>query len=283
MKLFYAEEHFSCGNYISDEVASFKHFSVKTGDVIPKVNSAYNYLFFVRKGKVKVACNEYQKEFCEGELFFVPKSAETTGLALAETDIVVHLFDNLVNLCERYHLERLEKYTRGIEYVFKAEKINEPISSFLDNMLFYLEKRMLCKHMLEVKQTELFMLFRGFYTKEACASLFYPIICSNIDFKALVLSNYKKAKTVQDLADACCLSLTTFNRKFKMFFSDSPYHWMLEQRSKHIRAKLRNVKIPICEIVEEFGFSSAGHFTAYCKSHFNMTPTQLRKKILKEN
>ncbi|MDD4516645.1 helix-turn-helix transcriptional regulator [Massilibacteroides sp.] len=282
MKLLYLEEHYSCRNYMSDGITSFKHFYIKKGELISDIDSSLNYLFFIRKGEIKILSNEYQKVFKSGEVFFIPKSAETAGLILADADIVVHIFDRLINLCEQFALEKLEKSARNITYTFESQKILSPIYSFLESLVFYIEQKMLCKHMLEIKQTELFMLFRGFYTKEVCASLFYPIICGNMDFRTLVLNNYKTSKTVQELADACCLSLTTFNRRFKLFFGDSPYNWMLIQKSKHIQAKLRNPQIPICDIVEEYGFSSSGHFTSYCKTHFNMTPTQLRKKIIED-
>lgn len=239
-------------------------------------------MFFVRRGEIEVLCNEHLKVFKAGELFLVPKSSECAGRILADSNLVVHIFDNLLNLCERFALEDLEPFANKITYGFCSLDICRPISDYLDLLVFYLEQGLLCEHILAIKQTELFMLFRAFYKKEECASLFYPIICNNMDFKNMVLENYQNSKTVQDLADACCLSLTTFNRKFKKFFGDSPYNWMLKQKSKHIQMKLRNGNIPICDIIEEYGFSSAGHFTSYCRAHFNMTPTQLRRKLLAE-
>lgn len=282
MKLLYFNEHRFCENYTAEDSLSFRCLDLKKGEIIPSIEKTSNYLFFVRKGEIEVLCNEYRKVIKSGELILIPKSSESAVRVLNNANIVIHVFDSLLNLCDRYAIEKLEIYASKVKYDFVPSKIAEPLYSFLDLLTFYLDEKMLCRHMQEIKQTEMFMLFRAFYTKEECATIFYPLLSSNMDFKNMVLDNYQKAKRVQDLANLCCLSLTTFNRKFRLFFKDSPYNWMLKQKAKHIQMKLRNSNIPICDIIEEYGFSSSGHFTSYCKTHFNMTPTQLRKKLSAE-
>lgn len=283
MKLHYFTEHYSCENYITNDTSVFKHLVLNKGEIVPFIKKTYNYLLFVRKGEIDILCNEYHRTLKTDEVILIPKTAESVVRTLSNnTDIMIHSFERIWNLCDRFKMERLEVYASEIEYNFEPNKITPTVKSFLDLLASYLDSKILCKHIQEIKQTEMFMLFRSFYTKKECAALFYPLLYSNSDFKFLVMDNYQKVKTVQELADICCLSLTTFNRKFKFFFKDSPYNWMLKQKAKHIQLKLRNSNIPICDIIEEYGFSSSGHFTSYCRTHFNMTPTQLRKKLSSE-
>lgn len=279
MRLHYFNEHKSCENYITNNLSGFKHLVIKKGESISFIEKTYNYLFFVTKGEVEILCNEFSRIIKSGEVILIPKSADSAIRILRNTEIVIHSFTQLLNLCDRFALENLETYTNKISYNFEAIKIATPLYSFLESLSFYLDNKLFCKHIQEIKQTEMFMLFRAFYSKEECAALFYPLLSINIDFKNMILENFQNVRTVQELADICCLSLTTFNRRFKELFKDSPYNWILKQKAKHIQMKLRQPNIPICDIIEEYGFSSPGHFTSYCKTHFNMTPTELRKKL----
>lgn len=283
MDLLYIDEDNSCENYSSNQVSGFKHLLLKKGEVIPSVEKSHNYLFFVRKGEIEILCDEYCRKLKADEFILVPKASESAVRSLSSADVVVHSFDSLFSVCDQFVIEKLEMYTSKVTYAFEPTRVLEPMDRFLDLLTFYIEDKILCKHIQELKQTEMFMLIRTFYSKEECAALFYPILSSNMDFKNMVLDNYQKVRTVQELANICCLSLTTFNRKFRLYFKDSPYNWMLKQKAKHIHVRLRNPNIPICDIIEEFGFSSSGHFTTYCKTYFNMPPTQLRKKLTAES
>lgn len=262
MQLYYFNEHNSCENYITNNISGFKHLTIKKGESISSIEKTYNYLFFVTKGKVEIVCNEYSRIVKSGEIILIPKSAESTIHILQNADIIIHSFTRLLNLCDRFALENLEKYASKIAYNFEAVKMATPFYAFLDSVAFYLENKMFCMHIQEIKQTEMLMIFRAFYSKEECTKLFYPLLSPNIDFKNMVLENFQKVKTVHELADICCLSLTTFNRKFKELFKDSPYNWILKQKAKHIQMKLKQLNIPICDIIEEYGFSSPGHFTS---------------------
>jgi AraC-like DNA-binding protein len=104
-----------------------------------------------------------------------------------------------------------------------------------------------------------------------------------MDFKAFVLQHYQEVKTVEELAGMCKMSVRSFNRKFNEYFDDSPYSWMLKQKSRHIRSRLADSKTTFGHIIKEYGFSSPAHFTTYCKKQFGQAPSKLRKQLLSEN
>jgi AraC-like DNA-binding protein len=148
-------------------------------------------------------------------------------------------------------------------------------------MCVYIGLGAACKHLQEIKHQELFFIFRFLYTKEAIARLFSPIISKNIDFKSLVLLNYKNAPSVQALAKLCNYSMPSFYRFFKLNFNENPLSWLHNKRMQHIVSKLSNSNIPLVEISDEFGFSSAGHFTTFCRKNLGKTPREFRKEIKK--
>jgi len=122
----------------------------------------------------------------------------------------------------------------------------------------------------------------GLLTKEEMASFLSPILNRHLDFKSFILRHYQEVKTVDELAEMCHISIRSFNRKFNESFGDSPYSWMLKQKSRYVRNRLADGKIPFADIIKEFGFSSPAHFTTYCKKYFGCSPTQLRRKLVAE-
>ena len=110
-------------------------------------------------------------------------------------------------------------------------------------------------------------------------NFFSPILNKTVNFKDFVIANYQKVKTVEDLSVLFGCSLRSFNRKFKEHFDDSPYNWILKQRAKHIKAQLLTPDIEFSEIIKEFKFSSASHFSTYCKKQFGITPREIRKSV----
>ncbi len=55
---------------------------------------------------------------------------------------------------------------------------------------------------------------------------------------------------------------------------------MQQQKLNKITAKLNNKEIPFTEIIDEFEFSSAAHFTMFCKKYLNTMPSQFRKEAI---
>ena len=284
--LHYLDEHIICSNYISGKAVGFKRHVLKKDETIqiPSDNN-WNCIFFFLEGKVEYAIDDprAKEQANENEMIFVPKLTYFICTALEETTIISHEFEKLINLCDKFALQSLFPYC-NLEGKERTEclPIHKPLKDFLDLLFYYLKIGMLCKHMHEVKQKELFLLLRAFYTKEENAAFFYPIISKNMDFKSQVYNHYLKVKTVQELASLCNLSLATFNRLFSENFRDAPYAWMQKQKAKLIANRLSNKEIALSEIIDEFDFSSAAHLTLFCKKYLEMTPSQYRKMAQSE-
>ena len=59
----------------------------------------------------------------------------------------------------------------------------------------------------------------------------------------------------------------------------SPYKWLMMKRAENINYKLSQTYIPFSDIIDEFNFSSAAHFSNFCKRFLGDTPSNLRKKL----
>jgi len=279
MDLLYVEEHQACKNYVSDFHIGFNYKEIEKDSTLYIEDKYYNYLLFLIEGEIVVSYNELTNQTCSGgEMIFISQDTDFTGKAVTNAKYIILSFDNQFTLCDQMALESLSPYDKQ-EGSFNKLPIRGPMMEVLRSIHFYLIHKIRCKHLQEAKQKEVFLVLRAFYTKQELAEFLSPIINKNMDFKAFILKNYQNVKTVEELAKLCNSSVRSLTRKFRTYFSDSPYSWMLKQRSRHIRNRLADVNIPIGQIIKEFGFSSPAHFTSYCKKYYGMGPSRFRKEM----
>jgi len=156
--------------------------------------------------------------------------------------------------------------------------IRKPLLHVLRQLLIYLDAGLLCRHMHILKQQEIILVLRGFYTKPELASFFSGTSGVGRKFEDFVLENYRKVKSVKEFASLCCVSERSFNRKFQDCFNQSPYQWMQERKAEIVREKVCDPDVAFREIAMEFGFSSPAHLTCYCKRLFGLTPERKQKR-----
>ncbi|MDR1919443.1 MAG: helix-turn-helix domain-containing protein [Tannerellaceae bacterium] len=282
MQLLYVQEHLSCKNYVSDFHIGFSYQEVKEGERLRSTDKYFNYFIFLLEGEVMVSCNEFRNHLCQGgEMVFIAQDSDSVAEAITDVKYILLSFDNQFTLCDQLALESLYNNDKKPP-IFNKIDIRPPLQSVLDSILFYLKHKIQCKHLHAIKQKEVFLIFRAFYTKEEMSRFLAPMLNRDMDFKAFVLQHYQEVKTVEELANMCKISVRSFNRKFNEFFGDSPYSWMLKQKSRHIKTRLADGKTTFGMIIKEYGFSSPAHFTTYCKKQFGQSPSKLRKQLLSE-
>lgn len=109
--------------------------------------------------------------------------------------------------------------------------------------------------------------------------MFFNILDSDLSFKVLVNNNRVKAKTLNELAALCGYDISTFNVLFRKHFKGvTPYEWMQEQRSQEILQCISTTSLTIGDIADQYGFSNAGHLSAFCRKYLGDTPSRLRAK-----
>lgn len=280
MNLFYVEEHVSCSHYLTDVKSGFLVKDIHEVLDIDIERLSSNFVVFVMNGSISIACNENLLQNMKvGEMILLPKSSHVYGKAEAGSKFVIFMFDRISHLCSKYALQNLSSYIDKGPNMFKAFTIVPEIKMFLNLLSNCLSSGLNCTFYHELKSSEIMLLFRGYYSKEELAAFFYPLIGGSIDFKTSVLTNYRDAKTVDELASLLGYGLSNFKKKFKEEFEESAYQWMLKQKSKHIKYKLSFPDVEFSSIIDEFGFSSAAHFNRFCKSQYGMTPSDLRNEL----
>ncbi|MDH6306897.1 AraC-like DNA-binding protein [Parabacteroides sp. PF5-5] len=160
-------------------------------------------------------------------------------------------------------------------------RIKEPMQDYIRCLLTYLDSKINCPKVFELKIKELLLLMKLCYFKQELTALFAPILSSNTSFTYFILKNYSRIKTVKEFAQKANLSLSGFEKEFRKAFNSSPYKWMKEKRTDHLVREIRQSSKSMKEISEECGFTSSSQMNDFCKKEFGMPPGKLRSYFLK--
>jgi AraC-like DNA-binding protein len=279
--LFYLNEHHSNDKKKSEFDSVFRHGRIEPGDFILNTGMIYNHLLFLKDGLIRMDCNE----FCDRELggqqcILIPKGANISLTVMQPGTLLVFIFDILQNPLENHVLQSYQTVQSKMSYDFTPIPVREPLTSYLELILYYKYKGIEHKQLYEIKEKELFLLLHSCYTQEEIITLLYPIIGMS-DFKNFVLKNYPKVRNVAELVHISGMGRTAFDYTFRNVFGTSARQWMLTQIARQVEYKALEPEITIKDLIKEFKFDSASHFNRFCRKQFDCTPGELIKNSSK--
>jgi len=128
----------------------------------------------------------------------------------------------------------------------------------------------------QIKMTELVYLLLS--NKECCLQ---RCILNNVDtsmagFEQIVYDNIFKDITIDELAQKCNRSLTSFKKEFRKHFNEPPHKWFIRQRLMYARLQLVSTNKSVAETGNECGFPNTSHFIKLFKKEYKLTPIAYR-------
>lgn len=270
-------------NSFCEETPADCHFEVATflsGTTVCN-DTDINYLIFCHTGHARISSTLFHDEIlCAGEVMFIPRQSEYSGTALSDVTLLVHKFNNTVCSTEKCILSYLYSH-RQVEAKIYCLKLDAraSIRHLVDGIAAYIQDETHDNDLWKLKHKELIWVFTRYYSAEELRSFFHPMTDEQVPFKSLVLTHYRKAEFTDKLAEMCGYGLHNFRKVFKKEFGMSPYKWLVMKRAENIKYRLSQTYIPFVDIIDEFNFSSAAHFTTFCKQYLGNTPTNLRESL----
>ncbi len=82
--------------------------------------------------------------------------------------------------------------------------------------------------------------------------------------------------SLQELAAAARMPVTTFSVRFKKAFGFSPKAYVIQHRLRHAAHLLRNTNLTVAEIAFQVGYDDPFHFSKLFKTHLNVSPATWR-------
>lgn len=105
------------------------------------------------------------------------------------------------------------------------------------------------------------------------AALFKP---KEVAFKTVIQQNLYANLSLNELAALCHLSTSSFKRKFKEVFQDSPKKYIAKKKVEKAAALLKNSKDRISDIAYDVGFDSLATFNRNFNNIYSQSPSQYR-------
>ena len=278
--LLYLDEHINCNNFLHSVETGFTYHEERTGSVLSyKFSEKYNHLFFLVEGECTFNCNGFRdRKIKGGEMILIPRAATFSGRVIQSAKWLQMTFSLPHSGCDRLVLEGYQSYCSMIDYDFQPLDIREPLTKFIDLMIFYLRSGMNCGHLHEMKHAELFFSLRGFYKKEEIATLFYPLIGKPLSFREQIAKWQNQEHSLTQLAEDLNMSQIAFLRKFKEEFNETYFRWEMRRKCDRILADMTIPNITIKEVMSRHGFYAAPNFNRFCKTNFGCTPTELMRR-----
>lgn len=99
-------------------------------------------------------------------------------------------------------------------------------------------------------------------------------------FESAMLQGIVANLSIEEIAQMCCYSVSTFKRRFGERYQMPPHRWMLVCRMNLACEMLRSTRAATSDIATRCGFVNVSHFIATFRRHHGMTPTQYRREQL---
>lgn len=125
------------------------------------------------------------------------------------------------------------------------------------------------------KLAELFMMIVDLYSEREQAMFFRPIIRPLDDFKAFVVANFRRAKTIDEFAKLVGMSRTVFIKRFRATFNENFGTWRVKQNREMITRAIKNGAHTPGQLMQACGFDCDRTLLRFCKAVFGRTPTEV--------
>lgn len=235
MGIKYVDEHLGCECYAGEKKPPLEivHNSKGTSD---DIIYECNCVLLLLEGQVEIFVNAKEKKNVNrGEFFFVPTGILLSYYVIKDSKTLIIRTRNSLNLCQSFHVEDLFKEAKTNKatfhsYKFKTLKMDEHLWDYANVMDKLLSDKLKCINLLTIKIEEFMILLRAYYTKEELYDLFYFMLNPNSVFIEFVQMNWRKHKTVGELASAMYISPQYFSKQFKKIFRKAPGEWMQEKK-----------------------------------------------------
>ncbi|GEM_PF-2550426 len=254
----------------------FKNFLLKKGSSCEMIKDPGNIIIFIHSGRVRVLVGKYKEYIFSDRTMFLINNGSYQLEILQNSEITILSLDqNWHTFFDNLHGKKPRSKEKFL-FSLVSLPIEPRVEVFLESVSFLLSRREVARAFQTDKQRELEILLKRCYSKKSLIA-FLSCICTDCqDFYQFVQDNYDKHKGVEELISLSGLSQSTFNRKFREMFGESPYQWIMSKRAETILIKLTETNVPLSRIMKEYKFTDASHFNRFCKLMYNNPPSRIR-------
>ncbi|WP_258097242.1 helix-turn-helix domain-containing protein [Marinoscillum pacificum] len=159
------------------------------------------------------------------------------------------------------------------------------ITEFITGLEFYFKNPQIVNdQLLELKVKELILLLLQTSNAKSIATLFSQLFSEQeINLNEIVNSHLFTDCSIQDLAYLAHMSESTFKRRFRELYNDSPANYFKVKRLERASELLQLPRLSITEITYQVGFNDVAHFSRSFKSVYGRSPKAYREQYIDRN
>jgi AraC-like DNA-binding protein len=271
------------GQTVSMDIC-FNNYDIHIGEKFSNSDLEVNHLIFLLSGELSVQCNEFQSIKVASEaLFLLPKSSRYTLTTLALSNLLVCSFDSLHYIYNELNFRIYTAMRSQMQFTFAPLPIHDALNGYMHTLVKYLKLGINSEFMHKLKFQELFFLLAELYTKKEMTNLFYPLLGQSPDFKNQIMQYFSTVNNVDELAKKMGMGRGNFDIKFKKEFGMTPLQWILKEKAKHVYFSLSEPENTLNDIMNKHHFSSFTHLNRFCKQQFGCSPSELRKRLIRND
>ncbi len=195
--------------------------------------------------------------------------------------IAMHITPDILKCIYRDNFPDFLKSTpQSSNRVFQKIPRQQILDEFMKGLTFYFDNPSLINDdLVKIKIKELILLLYNINhgnIRELLASLFNPV---ELSFKEIIRAHLYQELNVEDFATLTNTSLSTFKRRFKQVFNDSPSRYIKEKRLEYAAELLSLSSKSVTDVCFDCGFSDLSTFSKAFSKHFKKSPSEYRTSV----
>lgn len=166
----------------------------------------------------------------------------------------------------------------SLDFNLKQIQVNQLLNNYRDSIDILLDNPDLAdESMIQTKLKEFILLVSKLQQAPSqldfLAALFKP---NEVAFKSTIQHNLYSNLSLDELAILCHLSTSSFKRKFKTVFNESPKKYISKKKVEKAASLLRTSELRITDIAYDVGFDSLSTFNRNFTNIYGKSPSAYR-------
>lgn len=241
-----------------------------------------NLLVAVLQGSKKISCDNYITTIGQGEFGFFKKGNYIMNQILSNEkyeSLLIFIPDEYLNeIISLSHINRINlkkdatvPYIQGSTGSYMKKEIEMIVELINDNVDEY-------DDIIKMKMKELLMyIVKNDLSGEISSFMYNCSRSLDNDFRKYMEENFDKSDNLNKMAADLNMSLSTFKRRFQLYYGLAPGKWINEKRLKKAEMLLQTTEYSITDICFLCGYESLSNFIYQFKKEYSISPAKYRK------
>ncbi len=249
--------------------------------------SCSDYVVHVLSGKktYKTADGKWTLE--PGQTLYLKKGAELIHQYFDDEYCMLGFFlsDDLIKETFTETKSKMALPCNETETEFTGNKVDssEYLEGYFQSMLMYFRgENRPPDHIMVIKLKELLV---NLMSSDACLATYFDRMShqGKPSIRQVMEKNYCYNLNLENFAELCHCSLSTFKREFQQIFNETPGRWLMKRKIQHAANLLSSSSLNVSQIAYESGFEDLSHFSRAFKKELGSSPSEYKKSLISPN